>query len=45
MSNVARKLADFLILSDDPTAVAVDRIKDIAVEMTFIDGALVYERR
>ena len=39
------KLADFVILSEDPTAAPVDRIKDIAVEMTFIDGALVYERR
>ena len=39
------KLADFVILSDDPAAVPADRIKDIAVEMTFIDGLLVYERR
>ena len=39
------KLADFVILSDDPTAVPADRIKDIAVEMTFIDGLLMYERR
>ena len=39
------KLADFLVLSDDPTAVPADRIKDIAVEMTFIDGLLVYERQ
>ncbi len=39
------KLADFVILSDDPTVVPADRIKEIAVEMTFIDGSLVYERR
>ena len=39
------KLADFVILSDDPAAVPADRIKDIAVEMTFIDGLLMYERR
>ena len=39
------KLADFIILSDDPAAVPTDRIKDIAVEMTFIDGLLMYERR
>ncbi len=39
------KLADFLILSADPTAVTADRIKDVAVEMTFIDGLLMYERR
>ena len=39
------KLADFVILSDDPTNVPPDRIKDIAVDMTFIDGNLAYERR
>ena len=39
------KLADFVILSDDPASVPADRIKDIAVEMTFIDGLIVYERR
>ena len=39
------KLADFLVLSEDPTTVPADRIKDIAVDMTFIDGLLVYERR
>ena len=39
------KLADFVILSDDPTNVSPDRIKDIAVQMTFIDGNLAYERR
>ena len=38
-------LADFLVLSEDPTTVPADRIKDIAVDMTFIDGLLVYERR
>ncbi len=39
------KLADFLVLSEDPTTVPADRIKDIAVAMTFIDGLLVYERQ
>jgi len=32
------KRADFVVLSDDPTRVQPDRIKDIAVEMTFIGG-------
>lgn len=38
------KLADFVILSDDPTAVPPETIKDIAVEMTVIGGVVEYER-
>jgi predicted amidohydrolase YtcJ len=32
------KLADFVVLSDDPTRIKSDRIKDIVVEMTFVGG-------
>jgi predicted amidohydrolase YtcJ len=38
------KLANFVVLSEDPTAVASDRIRDIRVEQTWVDGALAYER-
>jgi predicted amidohydrolase YtcJ len=38
------KLADFIILSADPTRVPLNEIKDIRVEKTFIGGHRVYER-
>jgi predicted amidohydrolase YtcJ len=38
------KLADFTVLSDDPFAVEPDEIRDITVEMTVVDGTVVYER-
>jgi predicted amidohydrolase YtcJ len=38
----AGKLADFVVLSDDPTGVSPDRIKDIKVEKTFVGGEVVY---
>jgi predicted amidohydrolase YtcJ len=38
------KLADIIILSDDPTHVPPEKIKDIKVEMTIIGGELVWER-
>jgi len=41
----ADKLADFVILSADPTRVAAATIKDIAVDMTFIDGKVAYARQ
>ncbi len=37
------KLADMVVLSDDPTKVHPDQIKDIKVEMTIIDGEVVWE--
>lgn len=39
------KLADFIVLSDNPLTCDVDKIKDIQVEMTIIDGKIVYERQ
>jgi predicted amidohydrolase YtcJ len=37
------KLADMVVLSDDPTRVPPERIKDIRVEMTIIGGEVVWE--
>jgi predicted amidohydrolase YtcJ len=37
------KLADIVILSDDPTRVPSESIKDIKVEMTIIGGEVVWE--
>ena len=34
------KLADFAVLSDDPTAIAPDRIAGLEVLATFVDGNL-----
>ena len=39
------KLADFAVLSADPTHVKPETIKDIIVEKTFIGGRAVFERR
>ena len=39
------KLADFAALSDDPTAVLPEKIKDISVEMTIVGGRIVYVKR
>jgi predicted amidohydrolase YtcJ len=41
-SITAGKLADFAILSEDPTAVAPDRIAGLEVICTFLDGHLRY---
>jgi predicted amidohydrolase YtcJ len=37
------KLADIVVLSDDPTKVTPEKIKDIRVEMTIIGGEVVWE--
>ena len=37
------KLADIIVLSDDPTKTPPERIKDIKVEMTIIGGEVVWE--
>ncbi len=38
------KLADLVVLSDDPLAIPPDRIRDIKVDMTIADGKIVYIR-
>jgi predicted amidohydrolase YtcJ len=42
-SITAGKLADMVVLSDDPTGVPVEAIKDIKVEMTILGGEVVWE--
>jgi len=37
------KLADMVMLSDDPTRVATGQIKDIKIEMTIVGGEVVWE--
>ena len=37
------KLADFVVLSDDPYRVPREKIEDINVEMTIVGGKVVYE--
>jgi predicted amidohydrolase YtcJ len=37
------KLADFVLLADDPHTVAQDKIKDIKIVRTVVDGATMYE--
>jgi hypothetical protein len=39
----AGKLADLVILREDPTRVDPGRLKDIAVDLTMMDGEVVYE--
>ncbi len=38
------KLADFVLLSDDPFSVEADRLQDIRVEMTVLGGRIVWEK-
>jgi predicted amidohydrolase YtcJ len=40
----AGKLADFTLLSQDPLKIKPDLIRDITVEMTIVDGQVVYRR-
>jgi len=39
------KLADLVVLSENPTAVQPGRMRDIAVEMTVLAGQVVHQRR
>ena len=38
------KRADMVVLSHDPTAVDPDYIREIAVEQTYVEGRLLYQR-
>ena len=38
------KLADLVLLSDDPVTVPPEQLKDIKVAMTIIGGEVVWER-
>jgi len=38
------KFADLVLLSDDPTTVPSEQLKDIKVEMTIVGGKVVWER-
>lgn len=38
------KLADLVVLNGDPTAVPIEEIKDIKVEMTILNGEIVWEK-
>ena len=38
------KLADLVVLSGDPTELPVDEIKDIEVEMTILNGEIVWDK-
>jgi predicted amidohydrolase YtcJ len=37
------KLADFVVLSDDPFTIAQDKIKDIQIVRTVVGGSTVYQ--
>ena len=39
------KLADLVVLSDDPLSIPPARLKDLKIDATIIDGAVRYERR
>jgi predicted amidohydrolase YtcJ len=38
------KLADIVILNGDPTKLPIEEIKDIQVEMTILDGQIVWDK-
>ena len=38
------KLADLIVLSGDPTELPIDEIKDIEVEMTILNGQIVWDK-
>jgi predicted amidohydrolase YtcJ len=39
------KLADLVVLNGDPTRLPIDEVKDIEVEMTILDGEIVWDKR
>ncbi len=39
------KLADLVVLSEDPTKIDSEKIKEIAVDIVVVEGKIVYERR
>jgi predicted amidohydrolase YtcJ len=41
----AGKLADLVVLAEDPTAVSPEKIKDISVEATMVGGELFFQKR
>jgi len=43
-SVMAGKVADLVVLSNDPTTVPPEEIKNITVEMTILDGKVVWDR-
>jgi hypothetical protein len=43
-STAVGKLADLALLSADPTAVSPDEIKKIRVDMTIVDGRIMWQR-
>jgi predicted amidohydrolase YtcJ len=38
------KVADLVVVSDDPTTVPSEEVKNITVEMTILDGDVVWDR-
>lgn len=42
-SITAGKLADFVVLADDPHSIAQDKIKDIEIVRTVVGGKTVYQ--
>ena len=38
------KMADFAVLAEDPFSVPEDHLKDIPIDMTIVDGKIVYQR-
>jgi len=39
------KMADFVVLAEDPLTAPEDHLRDIAVDMTIVDGRVVYQRQ
>jgi predicted amidohydrolase YtcJ len=38
------RLADLIVLSGDPTELPIDEIKDVEVEMTILNGEIVWDK-